>query len=252
MKHLAIYYIATSNYKMGFEHFKKNLKYFYPEFKKTVMILSDGLTEWNNIVEDNITYKTYHIDHFPWPIITLFKMKYIYDHRITCDYVCYFNGNLQYNPNYNTSLNKIDLTKLNVTRHAFSNENDEYDNKNFENVSQQSIAYINKPYKYVQGGFFIGPSDIVYKMCEDVCKICEIDLSNNIIPQWHDESYLNKWCEDNAKLIKKERLIKYAEFDHSFPFSIIETIDKDRRTSIRYYKDYDSILIDSKDDRFAN
>lgn len=46
MKHLAIYYIATSNYKMGFNHFKKNLKYLYPEMKKkTVVILSDGLTE---------------------------------------------------------------------------------------------------------------------------------------------------------------------------------------------------------------
>lgn len=78
MKHLAIYYIATSNYKMGFVHFKKNLGSFYPDFRKTVIILSDGLEKYDNIVEGNITYKTYHIDHFPWPIITLFKMKYIY------------------------------------------------------------------------------------------------------------------------------------------------------------------------------
>ena len=76
MKHLAIYYIATSNYKMGFEHFNKNISLLYPNFKKTIIILSDGLEDWNNVVGDNVTYKVYHIDHFPWPIITLFKMIY--------------------------------------------------------------------------------------------------------------------------------------------------------------------------------
>ena len=60
-KHLAIYYIATSNYKKGFIHFKKNIPYLYPEMRKTVVILSDGLTEWDNIIEGNITYKVYHI-----------------------------------------------------------------------------------------------------------------------------------------------------------------------------------------------
>ena len=38
MKHLAIYYIATSNYKMEFVHFKKNLGSFYPDFRKTVIM----------------------------------------------------------------------------------------------------------------------------------------------------------------------------------------------------------------------
>lgn len=234
MKHLAIYYIATSNYKMGFVHFKKNLSSLYPEFRKTVIILSDGLEEWNNVIEDNVTYKTYHIDHFPWPIIALFKMKYIYDHRIDCDYVCYFNGNLQYNPNYDTSLNKIDLSKLNVSRHIGSNPNSKYDNKSFENIASNSQAYIDYNYKYVQSGLFIGPSNIVYEMCKDVSKMCEIDLEKNIIPQWHDESYLNKWVQLHLdKVTLPIKLISYQCFECDKPFALIETIKKDRRTEWR-------------------
>ena len=234
MKHLAIYYIATSNYKMGFEHFNKNISKLYPNFRKTVIILSDGLEEWNNVVVDNVTYKVYHIDHFPWPIITLFKMKYIYDHRIDCDYVCYFNCDLQYNPNYDTSLNKIDLSKLNVSRHFYTDPNLEYDNEIFENVATNSQAYINHSYKYVNGGLFIGPSDIVYDMCKDVSEMCEIDLKNNIIPQWHDESYLNKWVQSHLdKVAPLVQLFSYQCFDVEKPFALIETIKKDKKTNWR-------------------
>ena len=216
---------------MGFVHFNKNLGSFYPDFRKTVIILSDGLEEYDNVVEGNIIYKTYHIDHFPWPIIALFKMKYIYDHRIDCDYVCYFNGNLQYNLNYDTSLNKIDLSKLNVSRHVGSNPNSEYDNKLFTNIDQKSQAYIEHNYKYIHSGLFIGPSNIVYEMCKDVYNMCEIDLMKNIIPRYHDESYLNKWVQLNLdKVAPPIKLISYKKFEKDKPFAVIETIKKYRTT----------------------
>lgn len=234
---IGIYYIATSNYKMGFDHFKKNLQYFYPNEEKTIIILSDGLKEWNNIKENNITYKVYYIQHFPWPIITLFKMKYILDFwDDSFDYVCYFNGNLQYNKDFDETTSKIDLNKLNVSRHCLRNKNNEFDGSQFANISEQSLAYISYPYKYIHGGFFFGPSDIVKKMCNGVSKMVGEDLKKNIIPQWHDESYLNKWCEDNPHLVNKEDFIKYAEFHPLYPVSIIETILKDRRTNKRIYE----------------
>jgi hypothetical protein len=228
-KHLAIYYIATSNYKEGFIHFKNNLPYLYPEMKKTVVILSDGLTEWDNIIEGNITYKVYHIEHFCWPIVALFKMKHILDHKIDCDYAMYMNGDLQYNINYDTSLNKIDLNKLNVSRHHHSNINKCFDNNIFEKIDKSSLAYIGKPYTYIQSGLFIGPSDIVFKMCKEVCDMVEIDLKSNIIPQWHDESYLNKWCIEHTSLVKKDqKLMSYSKFISDIPFAVIHTINKDK------------------------
>lgn len=230
-KHLAIYYIATSNYKEGFIHFKKNIPYLYPEMKKTVVILSDGLSEWDNVIEGNITYKVYHIEHFCWPIVTLFKMKYILDHKINCDYAMYMNADLQYNKNCNVPLNKfLKLTKLNVSRHSYCNINKLLDNRKFENIDPSSIAYIDKPYNYVQGGLFIGASDIFFKMCEDVVDMLEKDLSKNLIPQWHDESYLNKWCVENPLLVvKNKKLIANVIFDANFPFVVVPTnINKDK------------------------
>ena len=228
METLAIYYIATSNYKMGFEHFKKKLHYFFPQFKKTVVILSDGLDEWDNVEENGILYKVNHIQHFCWPIITLFKMKYINDFQIESDYACYFNGNLQCNVNYDYKNSNIDFNKLNVSIHVCSSDNDEYDGKRFANIDVNSIAYISKPYKYIQGGFFFGPSNIVYGMCKEVSEMCEIDLKKNIIPQWHDESYLNKWCSDNEHLVNKQRFMSHINFADNCIVGIIETIEKDR------------------------
>jgi hypothetical protein len=223
---IGIYYIATSNYKVGFKYFKENLKYLFPTLKKKVLILSDGLEEWDNVVEDNIIYKVCRINHLPWPIVTLFKMKYIIDYWDNdFDYVFYFNGNLQYNKKAKLQL----PDKLIVSTHVMGNCSDVFDGHKFAKIDKNSVAFIEEPYKYIHGGLFYGPSTIVKKMCREVCKMCETDLKANIIPQWHDESYLNKWCVDNNDLVLKENIISYNSFSDEKPFAIIETINKDRR-----------------------
>ncbi len=235
MKHLVIYFIATSRYKRGFISFKESLKYFFPEMRKTVIILSDGLENWNNKEEFDITYKVFHVDHFYWPIITLFKMKYILDHRQDCDFVCYFNADLQFNPDYKTPLSKIlDLTKLNLTRHGWHYDDTLYDGSIFaNNINEESLAFISHEYTYVQACFFFGPKEIVYKMCKDVSNWVKLDLMKNIIPQWHDESYLNKWCEENKELCAEKRALINGwnrGFSDDFPFALIKTFTKDRKT----------------------
>jgi hypothetical protein len=242
MKHLAIYFIATSNYQNGFTFFKENLNTFFPNFRKTVIILSDGLTEWNNVEEDNITYKVYHIDHFCWPIITLFKMKYILDYRIDCDYVCYCNANLQFNIHYNYDNDTIfDLTKLNVSHHACAYNNDMFDgyifceNKmspTYKEFVKESETYIDHPYKYVHAAFFMGPSDIVYKMCNDIATSVEIDLRKNIIPLYHDETYLNKWVDTHPDLIHRGKFLSNGYFDDNIPFSLVQSFIKNRESII--------------------
>ena len=228
METLAIYYIATSNYKFGFTHFQQNLHYFFPQFKKTVIIISDGLSEWNNITKNGINYKVIHIHHLCWPIITLFKMKFIFDFQIDTDYACYLNADLQCNFNYDYQTSNIDFNKLNVSVHVFSKDYMMYDNEIFESISPESQAYVSMPYKYVHGGFFFGPSHIVYDMCQNISKMCEKDLKKNIIPQFHDESYLNKWCTDNEHLIKRDRFISYHKFKNDCIVGIFNTFLKDR------------------------
>lgn len=222
---IAIYYIATSNYKQGFVHFKRDLAALWRGVEKRVIVLSDGLEEWDGIKEEEITYEVRHIEHYPWPIITLFKMRHILTNKVDCDYVIYMNGNMQYNNRCNLPL----PSKLVCSRHIFS-EGDNFDGDKFATIDHRSAAYINEPYHYVHGGLFYGPADIVYKMCKDVTAMVEKDLLCNIIPQWHDESYLNKWCVENKHLVEdKKWLISYQCFKDDKPFAVIETIEKDRR-----------------------
>lgn len=239
MKHLGIYFIATSNYKTGFQYFQKNLHLLYPEMKKTVIILSDGLEEWDGIVEGNTSYIVHKIPHYPWPIITLFKMKYILDYRIPCDYICYVNGNLQINPKFDFSkINEyIDLDKLNVTRHSWYLV-DTFEDKNGsaydKGLKKESRSYIPEPYIYIQAAFFIGPTMLVRRMCEDVCNMCEADLKENIIPNYHDESYLNRYIYVRSKeygsksIVYPPRKLIHPSFDYKYPFALIDTFIKDR------------------------
>lgn len=238
MKHLAIYYIATSNYKEGFKYFKQNLEYFYPDMRKTVIVLSDGLMEWNNVTEGYITYKVYPILHMPWPLVSLLKMNYILEHKIDCDYACYLNANLQINKDYDYSSPNVDLSKLNCTLHVACASTDTTvepldGNKFAWAINKASVAYIEDPYTYVQAGFFIGASDIVYSMCESVSKMVEIDLRRNIIPQWHDESYLNKWRLLHKDLVAPlKKLIGCDRFEYDKPLAVCKTINKNKENSI--------------------
>ena len=71
-------------------------------------------------------------------------------------------------------------------------------------------------------------------MCKDVYNMCEIDLMKNIIPRYHDESYLNKWVQLNLdKVAPPIKLISYKKFEKDKPFAVIETIKKDRTTKWR-------------------
>ena len=70
-----------------------------------------------------------------------------------------------------------------------------------------------------------------YEMCENILTMCEEDLKKNILPNFHDESYLNKWINDNqynANIIYPPKKLLHPEFDDRYPFALINTFIKDR------------------------
>ena len=121
-------------------------------------------------------------------------MKYILDNIINTDYIFYFNANCEILPI--KSYEWFDKDKLIFTYHKdwFNNNCDPsvfcepyMDNPN-------STSYIGTTdYIYIQGAFFGGPTQLIYKMCETINEMITIDLQNNIIPRYHDETYLNKY-----------------------------------------------------------
>lgn len=204
MKKIGVYYIVTGKYKDLFPEFLESLQNFFPDVPKSLKLISDGLEEYKDYELGNIKVDLCpRINHYPWPIVTLYKMYHILENRDdTCDFVCYFNGNAAINIHDD---NIFDLSKLNVSYHSFNGKNNPYDPWPYINVNPDSSAYIeNGTYDYFQAAFFFGPSNIVFKMCEDVGELLKYDISRCIFAQWHDESYFNKWCYLNKPLINKD------------------------------------------------
>lgn len=194
-KSIGIYYIATGVYKNNFNEFLSSIENFFYGYKKHIILLSDGLGEYDNYKNGNVTIEHHYIDDMPWPIVTLFKFHYLLKYKVNDDYIFYINSNAIINPNklvdwFNP--NMITLTKHYSYRFGFLTT---YELLTPSDDNPNSQAYIgNITYTYCQGGFFGGPTKKVYDMCEEIIKLIDVDLNNNIIAKWHDESYLNKWA----------------------------------------------------------
>jgi hypothetical protein len=66
-------------------------------------------------------------------------------------------------------------------------------------TSQKSYAYVCRDLRknYVAGGFWGGKRDFFLKLCSELDNAVSLDLENNIVAKWHDESHLNKWATEN-------------------------------------------------------
>lgn len=229
MKKLGIYYIATSNYKDGFDTFRKSIKYFMPNVEKTIIVLSDGLQEFNLINSENVNIIVHKIEHLPWPLITLLKFHYIYKYKSeNFDYICYCNADLQFNTNcFNYHFNE---NKINLCAHVNSHNFEVIDDFKFEyNKNKNSMSYIENSYKYCMGGFIYGPNRLFIDMCKDIINMIDKDLLNNIIAERHDESYLNKWAITNKdKCCIPIKFMTKDDNDFNIPFIIKDTFIKDK------------------------
>ncbi len=196
-KTIGIYYIGTGIYINNFNSFLESIKNFFPNNHKIIILLSDTTEKYDTLSTDNITIKQYTIEDHPWPIVALFRFHYLLKYKIDTDYVFFFNSNSIIQPNKLVSW--FNETKINVTKHFTyrSGIKTTYELLLPSDDNPNSTSYIgNIEYTYCQSGFFGGPSNLVYKMCEDIVKMINIDLNNNIIAKWHDETYFNKWLYD--------------------------------------------------------
>ena len=202
---IGIYYIATDTYKCYINGFIESIKNFRVGKKKKIILLIDELQE--SIIDTNDDIEQHIISDAPWPIIALLKMWYINKYKQDFEEVYYFNANAQV-------VNDLPdcEDKLLLTRHTHA-DHTQFDGHKFMAIQQDnpnSLSYIGyHDYTYVQGGFFGGKAEIVYKMCESVSKWVESDLKRCVIPKWHDESYLNKWHTLNLEKCKVIRAWDY-------------------------------------------
>ncbi len=227
-KKIAVYYIVTGKYKALFPDFLDSLQNFFPDCKKIVKLITDGLEEYRDYEKGNVKIDLCpRINNYPWPIVALYKTWHIYENwDEECDYACYFNGNSIVKEH---NLDVFDLDKITFSYHSFNSKNKKYDPWPYIDISTQSRAYLeNGTYEYIQSGFFFGPINLVKKMCEDTIEMIKYDTARFMFAQWHDESYINKWCVENEDIVVKQHVMTVYE----------DSIDKDWFIYLRDKRNY--------------
>lgn len=201
MDKIAVYYIATNKYIVLFDEFIDGLKYFFPNVKKKVVLITDcDSVDFSKKSYGNIEIKQHHIDHYYWPIPTLFKMFYIEKFFANdCDYHFYFNANLKFIKEFKIN-GDFDIC---INLHYLSDRLSFYviNNGNNNNcvippswarchISQREIP---DNAKYCQACFFGGKTEKIKHLLYDVNDMMKDDLKHHIIPLWQDETYFNKY-----------------------------------------------------------
>ncbi len=225
---IAVFYIATGDYKQLFPKFLDSLHNFFPKHKKIVKLISDGLEEFDNYKQGNVEVQLCpRINDYPWPVVALYKMWHIYQNfDESCELSCYFNGNAIVNSHREDI---FDFNKITVSYHSFCSQKHPYNPWKYININKNSSAYLeNETYEYIQSGFFFGPSNLIYKMCQDVIEMIRYDTRRFQFAQWHDESYLNKWCVLNKENVEKKYIMTIYQ----------DEINKERFIYLRNKKDY--------------
>ncbi len=201
MLKIAILYICTGKYDVFWKEFYRSCEqYFLPNSNKNYFVFTDSKELYDEKNNDKIV-KIYQ-EKLGWPYDTLMRFDLfsrIENKLAEFDYIFFLNANVVF-------LKTVEESSL------FNNDNDLFvvihpgwikRNKYLlpYERDRKSKAYIpfGKGDKYFMGGFNGGTSKAYLKLINTLKCNVQIDLENNIIAKWHDESHLNKYmleCED--------------------------------------------------------
>ena len=212
MKNIGLVYMATSVYKNYFENFLESLKFLFPEDNKTLIVISDGLQEYNektirfNDSQQN-TVKIYVKDvvDLPYPFLPCCKFRFVtrYTKEFDFDYIMNFDSDtiilekpLEF---WNTLKDKLETGKLLVTSHPhylYTPSRDFYEPfivSNPKSVGYIDAKYVNNVRSYIMTSFFAGKYDIIKYFDDKIYYMLGRDMDNlRWIPRFPDEAYMNK------------------------------------------------------------
>lgn len=256
-----IFYIATSVYKNYFDNFIKTVKYIFPNEQKELIILSDGLKEYDNKQIDNIHIVVEDIIDYPYPLINLCKFQTIYHYakKYDIDKILYFDADtiiFEKDDNYWEWINKLlDSDKLICSYHPhylydngdiFYNEGFLYNDPDLGVYCDPKNIYDNNC--YIMSSFFMGSIKAIEYAYKEIYKMTSKDLKNyRWIPWFSDEAYLNALNANDNILNKKETII-LDKFITICPYNFNNKYIIDGNIYENNFKQYNTILINQKYD----
>ena len=189
---IGIFYIALGVYDVFWFNFYKSFQqYFFPKESKTYFVFTDSprISQSSNVHIIPSKYKG-------WIHATLMRYEKFLLLQNECqifDYLYFFNANMVCRSNiedfmadkllavqhYNTLNNTISYCR-NPKSQAFVDEND----------------YSTYCFGAIQGA---SPT-LFFNMCKDINNMIEIDRRNHVMPQFHDESYFNRYIVSHKNL----------------------------------------------------
>ena len=123
MKNIGLVYMATSVYKNYFENFLESLKFLFPEDNKTLIVISDGLQEFNEKTIDGVKIYVKDVVDLPYPFLPCCKFRFVtrYTKEFNFDYIMNFDSDtiilekpIEF---WNKLKDKLETGKLLMTQH---------------------------------------------------------------------------------------------------------------------------------------
>ena len=202
--------IATNKYL----EFLPNLiesadRFFFSEEKITIIIHTNLDIDSLKVESNRIKILKNHIDHEPWPFTTLKRFHYfiLAENIISkSDYSFYIDADSLFIGDISNDI--LPESGLIGTIHPCL-----FNSTGTPERNPNSKAFISpgENNRYFCGGFFGGDSKSFLEMSRIIARNIDIDLNNNIIAIWHDESHINRFFHDNNPVLTLEPPFSVAE-----------------------------------------
>jgi len=198
---VAITFIGTNKYLDFLPKYYENIeKYFLPNTEKTILVFTDGELD---DTPDNIT--VYHQEHLPWPFITLKRFEILNKARKEIeehDLLVFIDADGLVVDQITEEEFFVDKPLFGVHHpcHFLGMPPHNRMPGAFE-TNTRSRAYLDlekiKPKVYYQGCLWGGKVPEVCDMMDTIMGRTNLDLEDDIIAVWHDETHINKYLNEN-------------------------------------------------------
>lgn len=198
MKKVGILYICTGQYKVFWPEFYESAeRYFLKNSEVHYFVFTDAdSVEYQN---ENNRVHVIQQEAYDWPYSTLLRFSIFLsaqEQLRKCDYLFFFNANAQINvpvceANFLPREEKGERL-LGVLHPGFYNK-EKYEYTYDRNPRCSAYIPYWKGNIYICGGINGGKTEAFLEMCDVLNSRINSDLKKGIIPEWHDESQINRY-----------------------------------------------------------